>query len=42
MTDLTNNDDVYPAPAGEVSVNALGNSTTAGDKLVVILHPVKN
>ncbi len=35
MTDLTNNDDVYPAPAGEVSVNALGNSTTAGDKLVV-------
>ncbi len=35
MTDLTNNDDIYQAPLGEVTVNALGNSTAAGDKLTV-------
>ncbi|MFI3156858.1 MAG: calcium-binding protein [Methylococcaceae bacterium] len=35
MTDLTNNNDIYTAPAGEVSVNALGDSTTTGDKLIV-------
>lgn len=35
MTNLTNNDDVYTALLGEVSVDALGNSTAAGDKLTI-------
>jgi Ca2+-binding RTX toxin-like protein len=35
MPTLTNNDDVYIAPLGEISVDGAGNSTAAGDRLVI-------